>query len=233
MDPAARIVERRRRHLVRRRERGVADAQRAAVGQRPPDVEDRSARARLCGRRAGGRCCRGRWRPYSFPPTRSERLDESVIEFTVPIEAEATATGAPVAIATSELASGTPAGLQLSASSQSELTAPVHVDVLIARLPYLVRLPYLDCHACPALGQREFVGHRATPDELEPLPETAIISPCGLLSWSRGSRYGDDRTVETLLVVGIITRVYIWADLPTSIITTSGFSHGIFIGMGD
>ena len=89
------------------------------------------------------------------PADSKERSDESVIEFTVPIEAEATATGAPVAIVTSELAPGTPAGLQLSASSQSELTAPVHVDVLMVRLPYLVCLPYLDCHACPALGQRE------------------------------------------------------------------------------
>ena len=69
------------------------------------------------------------------PADLKRRPDESVIEFTVPIEAEATATGAPAAITTSELASGTPAGLQLSASSQSELTAPVHVDVLMMFSP--------------------------------------------------------------------------------------------------
>jgi hypothetical protein len=64
-----------------------------------------------------------------------ERSDESVIEFTVPIGAEATATGAPAAITTSELAPGTAAGLQLPASSQSKLTSPVHVDVLMTFSP--------------------------------------------------------------------------------------------------
>ena len=39
----ARIIERRRRHLVRRRERGVADGERAAVGQRPRQGQARSA----------------------------------------------------------------------------------------------------------------------------------------------------------------------------------------------
>ena len=58
---------------------------------------------------------------YSFPPTQ-ERYDELVIEFTIPIEAEAT--GAPVAIVTSEFAAGTPAGLQLPAAAQYELTRP-------------------------------------------------------------------------------------------------------------
>ena len=57
-----------------------------------------------------------------------------MIEFTVPIEAE-TRTDGPVVITTSELASGTPAGLQLSASSQSLLKAPVHVDVLMTFSP--------------------------------------------------------------------------------------------------
>jgi hypothetical protein len=69
-----------------------------------------------------------------------------VIELTVPIEAEAKATGVPLAITTSEFTPGTPAGLQLSASSQSELIAPVHVDLL------LMRLSFLDCHAMPAKG---------------------------------------------------------------------------------
>jgi hypothetical protein len=67
------------------------------------------------------------------PADSKERPDESVIEFTVPIEAEATAS--PVAIVTSELAPGTPAGSQLSASAQSELTAPVHIDVLMTFSP--------------------------------------------------------------------------------------------------
>ena len=63
-----------------------------------------------------------------------------MIEFTVPIDAEAT--GAPAAIATSELAPGTPVGLQLSGSAQSELTAPVHVDVdVLMRFSPLLRLP--------------------------------------------------------------------------------------------
>jgi hypothetical protein len=63
-----------------------------------------------------------------------ERPYVSVIELTVPIEAEATAS--PMVIATSELAPGMPAGLQLSASAQSELTSPVQIDVLVRHLPY-------------------------------------------------------------------------------------------------
>ena len=39
----ARIIERRRRHLVRRREGSVADGERAAVGQRPRQGQARSA----------------------------------------------------------------------------------------------------------------------------------------------------------------------------------------------
>ncbi len=58
-----------------------------------------------------------------------------MIEFTVPIEAEAKATGVPLAITTSEFTPGTPTGIQLSASSQSELTAPVHVEVLMMFSP--------------------------------------------------------------------------------------------------
>ncbi len=58
-----------------------------------------------------------------------------MIEFTVPIEAEAKATGVPLAIVTSEPAPGTPAGLQLSASAQSELMSPAHVDVLMTFSP--------------------------------------------------------------------------------------------------
>ena len=41
------IIERRRRHLVRRREAPVADDEIAAVGKRLADVEDRSALARI------------------------------------------------------------------------------------------------------------------------------------------------------------------------------------------
>jgi hypothetical protein len=67
------------------------------------------------------------------PADLKRRSDESVIELTVPIEAEATAS--PVAIVTSELTPGTPTGLQLSASFQSELTAPVHVDLLMMVSP--------------------------------------------------------------------------------------------------
>jgi hypothetical protein len=55
-----------------------------------------------------------------------------VIEFTVPIEAEATAS--PMVIATSEPAPGTPE-LQLPASAQSELFLPVHVDVVMMFSP--------------------------------------------------------------------------------------------------
>jgi hypothetical protein len=64
-----------------------------------------------------------------IPADSKERSDESVIEFTAPIEAEAT--GAPVAITTSEFRPGMPDGLQLSESFQSELIAPVHVDLLM------------------------------------------------------------------------------------------------------
>ncbi len=67
-----------------------------------------------------------------------------MIEWTVPIEAEATA--APLAITTSAVTPGTPAGVQLSGWSQSELMAPVQVDWLT------MRLPYLDRHAMPAEG---------------------------------------------------------------------------------
>ena len=73
------------------------------------------------------------------PADSKERSDELVIELTVPIEAEATAS--PVAITTSELTPGTPAGLQLSASSQSELTAPVHVDLLMTFLSLRIDEP--------------------------------------------------------------------------------------------
>jgi hypothetical protein len=70
------------------------------------------------------------------PADSKERLDESVIELTVPIEAEAT--GAPLAITTSEFTPGMPAGLQLFGSFQSELTAPVHLDLLMMRLLTLI-----------------------------------------------------------------------------------------------
>jgi hypothetical protein len=73
------------------------------------------------------------------PADSKERSDESLSELTVPIEAEAT--GAPVAITTSEFTPGMPAGLQLSASFQSELTAPVHVDLLMMRLLTLIAMP--------------------------------------------------------------------------------------------
>src|SRR5262249_45479019 len=73
-----------------------------------------------------------------LPADLKRRPDESVMELTVPIEAEATAR--PLAIVTSELAPGTPTGFQLSASAQSELTAAVHVDLLMMRLPYLLSL---------------------------------------------------------------------------------------------
>ena len=69
-----------------------------------------------------------------------------MISFTVPIEAETETAGDPLAIATFVLASGTPIGFQLSGSFQSELTAPVHNDVLT------MRLPYVDCYAVPARG---------------------------------------------------------------------------------
>jgi hypothetical protein len=80
-----------------------------------------------------------------------------VIEFTVPIEAEATAS--PVAMVTSVSAPGTPAGLQLPASSQSELTAPVHVDLVMKYLPGINRM------AKPARNG----DHRALADELPDL----------------------------------------------------------------
>jgi hypothetical protein len=51
----------------------------------------------------------------------------------VPIAAEAT--GAPVVITTFEPAPAIPAGLQLPTSAQSELMAPVHVDLLMAFSP--------------------------------------------------------------------------------------------------
>ena len=89
-----------------------------------------------------------------------------MIELTVPIEAEATAS--PVAITTSELTPGTPAGLQLSASSQSELTAPVHVDLLMMLSLTLI--------AMPALGAAKvFAAHRNVAEEQEPSHETPII----------------------------------------------------------
>ena len=60
---------------------------------------------------------------------------------------------------------------------------------------------------------------------------TVTRNPCGLLSLSRGSHYGDDLTVKTLLIVEY--------DYPcihmgrfTSVLPRSGFSHGIFIGTG-
>jgi hypothetical protein len=77
----------------------------------------------------------------SYRKTQFYIEDESVIECTVPIEAEAIAS--PVAIVTSEPASGTPAGLQLAASAQSELTAPVRVDLLMMRLLTLIAMPAL------------------------------------------------------------------------------------------
>jgi hypothetical protein len=67
------------------------------------------------------------------PADSKERRDESVIELTVPIEAEAT--GAPVLIVTSELTPGMPTGLQLPGSAQSELMEPVHVDLLMMFSP--------------------------------------------------------------------------------------------------
>jgi hypothetical protein len=114
------------------------------------------------------------------PADSKERSDESVIEFTVPIEAEATAS--PVAIVTSESAPGTPAGLQLSASAQSELTAPVHVDVLMMRLLTLIAV------LCPLWGRGNLSGHHNVADEQEPLPETAIIGPCWPSFYLIGSR---------------------------------------------
>jgi hypothetical protein len=107
----------------------------AAVGQRLPDVEGCSALAPLS---VTYRCpVLSRKVATVFVPADSkERSDESVIELTVPIEAEAT--GAPEAITTSEFTPGMPAGLQLFASSQSELTAPVHVDLPMMRLLTLI-----------------------------------------------------------------------------------------------
>jgi hypothetical protein len=78
------------------------------------------------------------------PADLKRRSDESVIELTVPIVAEATAR--PLAILTSELASGTPTGLQLSGSFQFELTAPVQVDLL------MMFSPWVDGRATPARG---------------------------------------------------------------------------------
>jgi hypothetical protein len=96
------------------------------------------------------------------PADSKKRSAESVIELTVPIEAEATA--CPVAIVTSELASGTPTGLQLSASAQSELAAPVHVDLLMMPLPDLIAMP---CAAKGAGRGREVLSYA--------WPETAAI----------------------------------------------------------
>ena len=94
------------------------------------------------------------------PADSKERSDESVIEFTVPIEAEATAS--PVAIVTSELAPGTPPGLQLPGSAQSELTAPVHVDLLMMRLLTLIAM------LRPLWGRENLSGHRNVADQQEP-----------------------------------------------------------------
>jgi hypothetical protein len=68
------------------------------------------------------------------PADPKEKSDELVIELTVPIEAEAT--DVPLAITTSEFAPETPTGLQLSGSCQSELIAPVHVDLLRIGSPH-------------------------------------------------------------------------------------------------
>jgi hypothetical protein len=67
------------------------------------------------------------------PADSKERSDESEIDLTVPIEAEAT--DAPAPIVTSEFTPGLPTGLQLLAPAQSELTAPVHVDLLTKYSP--------------------------------------------------------------------------------------------------
>ena len=84
------IVERRRRHLVRGRERSVADSEFAAVGQRPANVQGSSFRPRPdCGRRTGPVLSRVVATVF-VPADSKERSDESVIELTVPIEAEAT-----------------------------------------------------------------------------------------------------------------------------------------------
>src|SRR5580704_11041137 len=72
------------------------------------------------------------------PADLKRRPDESVTELTVPIEAEAT--DVPLAIVTSEFTPGTPTGFQLSGSFQSELTAPVHVDLLMMRLLTLIAM---------------------------------------------------------------------------------------------
>ena len=84
----ARIIERRRGHLVRRRERAVADDQIDAVGQRPRDVQDRSARAPFASTRSSPLLSRKVVTVF-VPADRKQRSDELVIEFTVPIEAEA------------------------------------------------------------------------------------------------------------------------------------------------
>ncbi len=61
------------------------------------------------------------------------RTQDPRMELTVPIEAEAIAS--PMVNATSERAPGMAAGLQLPASAQSELMAPVHVDLLMTLPP--------------------------------------------------------------------------------------------------
>ena len=63
--PAA-IAERRRRHRGFRGKRGVAEVENGAgeagaVGQRPANVEARSALARIIRRRTDHRCCSGKW----------------------------------------------------------------------------------------------------------------------------------------------------------------------------
>ena len=96
----ARIVERRRRNVVRRRERGVADAEIVPVGQRPSHRQARSAVAgdgvesdvSVIGERAGGRhrglvmereqspvADRGEPRQSAVRPRRRAVLDEGVV----------------------------------------------------------------------------------------------------------------------------------------------------------
>ena len=75
-------------------------ARRVAVGQRPADVEDRSARARAIVNVQGtGVVQKGGDRIRCPRNSKESKKNESVIEFTVPIES--VATGAPVAITTS------------------------------------------------------------------------------------------------------------------------------------
>ena len=139
-DPAL-VIERRRRHLsgaesvalpMRREPLLVsAPAMLRIVPPAPPLWSTRSSP--LLSRKVA---------TVFVPADWKRRLNKSVIELTVPIEAEATAS--PVAIVTSELAPGTPAGLQLSASSQSGDGARP------CRFAHDAS-PYPDCHAMPAL----------------------------------------------------------------------------------